>query len=1065
MPSIPVLPTLVSITGTDPSSTDAAVVHFTVTFSKPVSGVTADQFTLATTGNINGAGITDVSPVPGSNGASYTVTVSTGSGSGSLGLQLTGSNVHDSSGYYVGPFQSETQMSGPRFSLINMAAVGDVNGDGKQDLVYLRSNSTFSYFLDVRTNNGSGQFTSTTLSGASGLEGSIQLADVNGDGKLDVLMGNLFTGSLDVRLGNGNGTFAAVSNYATGATNASIRVVADINGDGKIDALVWNSGGMSLLPGNGDGTFGSPVATDLATVLISGDFNGDGKLDVVTNVSGVDSVRLGNGDGTFQAATATATGSLVARGDFNGDGRLDLALANSSESSISILLGNGDGTFGSPQSVVTPSPIWNLAAGDTDGDGKTDLLVVGTNSSLSTFSSRGDGTFGPVLILPLDNKASGITVADINGDGKSDVIVETSTSNGSTGENILLTAPQPITTVYAIDRASPPGVIIDPDVTPGSDGNNYINAAHFHGGTTTLTGNGNEGDTITVTNAGDNSIVGVATVGSDGKWSLGVSGLQDGQTYSYIATATDGGGHSVPGPAFTFKVDVSAPVLAITGIVNHTPTSSLIDIHGTVGLADTPATITVSFGATDYTVTSTDGTWHLDSKFPTSGLSYVTASLRDAAGNTGVSQAIPMLYGYTMSSGMTLTNAIVVAATYGGYPPSVAVGKGASLIAATVLRNGIEEDYGISTGSVVKSGGSQHVFGVDTTAAIIEAEGYQDIRNRGVATDTALFGSAYVYSGGTAVHTMVKAGALFSVASGGHATNTVVEFSGISQIAAGGDERDATIFGTQYLSGSSFNSIIGSAGVQYDFGMSSGALVQIGGAQHVYQGGTAIGTTVAAGGYQDVYQASVTDTVLDGDQQVLSDGHAEGTIIRAGGRQYVGAGGATTGTTIAGGFQYVDAGAADAAAIINGGWQYVAGSVTGATVTGRGQQDIVSGATSTNTHLDGGTEHVYSGGLAQNVDFDGSAGSTLVLDNPAGLTGTIANFGSDDYIDFRNTVISSVDVDSSNNLTVTTDGGQSYSWALLGQYAASSFVLASDGVGGTALSYVPQQQTLLAAAH
>ena len=92
----------------------------------------------------------------GSNSTSYTVTVNTGSGSGSLGLQLTGTNVHDSSGYYVGPFQSETQMSGPRFSIINTAAVGDINGDGKQDMVYIRTVSASAYFLDVRNNDGTG---------------------------------------------------------------------------------------------------------------------------------------------------------------------------------------------------------------------------------------------------------------------------------------------------------------------------------------------------------------------------------------------------------------------------------------------------------------------------------------------------------------------------------------------------------------------------------------------------------------------------------------------------------------------------------------------------------------------------------------------------------------------------------------------------------------------------------------------------------------------------------------------------------------------------------------------
>jgi len=70
-----------------------------------------------------------------------------------------------------------------------------------------------------------------------------------------------------------------------------------------------------------------------------------------------------------------------------------------------------------------------------------------------------------------------------------------------------------------------------------------------------------------------------------------------------------------------------------------------------------------------------------------------------------------------MANGITLTNAVVVAAPSVAIPPSVTVGRGANLIGATVLRNGIEEDYGISSGSVVRSGGAQHVFGVGTTAA------------------------------------------------------------------------------------------------------------------------------------------------------------------------------------------------------------------------------------------------------------------------------------------------------------------------------------------------------------
>ncbi|MET3995788.1 FG-GAP-like repeat-containing protein [Bradyrhizobium sp. 482_C4_N1_1] len=1049
MPLIPDLPTLVSITGTDPSSTDASVVHYTVTFSKPVSGVTVDQFTLATTGSINGAGITDITPVAGSNGASYTVTVNTGSGSGSLGLQLTGTNVHDSSGYYIGPFQSESQMAGPRFSIINTAAVGDVNGDGKQDMVYIRTVSASAYFLDVRTNDGTGQFKQTSLTGASELESSIRLGDVNGDGKLDVLMGNIFTGTLDVRLGNGDGTFAAATKYATGgSTGGNIRAFADFNGDGRADVIMSNNIGTSLLLGNGDGSFGSPIATNASNAFASGDFNGDGKIDLLVQDSSSSpvAVRLGNGDGTFQSPITAGTSSRTISGDFNGDGKLDLALGTNN--SIAILLGNGDGTFASPQTFLTPAPIWNLAAADFNGDGKTDLAVVASsNNTLSTFYSRGDGTFGPAVTLPLASGANGITVGDLNGDGKADVVVEWTTSNSSTGEDVFLTAPNSTTTQYTISRTPPALTIVDADVTPGADGNNYINAAHFHGGMTTLSGSGNAGDTVTVTNAGDNSVVGVTTVGSDGSWSLGVSGLQDGSTYSYAATATDSlGNHSNPGPAFTFTVDATAPVLAITSIENSDATPFSITVRGTLDLADATSALTLSFGPTDHAVTSAaDGTWRLDNLSPATGLSYVTARLRDAAGNTGVSQSIPLAFGYTLASGASLENAIVAAAS-SSFNPSLVV-RGTS-VGATVLRNGIEEDYGISTGSVVKNGGQQHVFGTGTTGAMIEAGGYQDIRAGGRATDTLLYGFGQVYANGTSAHTTIKAGGQQSVAAGGRDVNSTIDG------------------GTQYLSGTATGTTVGAGGNQYDYGTANGVLVASGGSQHVYQGGRAAGTTVAAGGYQDVYQGTVTDTVLDGDQQVLGNGHAAGTVINAGGRQYVGSGGATTGTTIAaGGFQYVDAGATDGSATINGGYQFVAGAATATTVSGGGEQDVGAGGNVSNAHLDGGSEHVYAGGLLQNVDFGGSDGAALVLDTPAGLTGSIANFGADDTIDFRNTVVSSVDVDGANNLTVTTDGGQSYSWALLAQYSASSFVLASDGNGGTVLNYTPPQQMLLAAAH
>ncbi|MET4092646.1 MULTISPECIES: FG-GAP-like repeat-containing protein [unclassified Bradyrhizobium] len=1180
MPVIPDLPTITSITATDPTQTDAGTVHYTVTFSKPVLGVTIDQFSLATSGSIGGAGITDVTPVAGSNLSSYTVTVNTGFGSGSVALQFTGSNVHDTNGYYVGPYQSESKLT---VNSPTSFAIGDVNGDGKLDVVMGTNFFVNPSYVSVALNDGTGHFSSASNTSSPGLLPLLALADLNGDGKLDIAQVTL-DGTVTVRLGNGNGTFGANTSYSAGSGVYQTPKVIDVTGDGVLDIVV----GSTVLPGNGNGTFGTAITTNLGVSSIAyGDFNGDGKLDLVTRNSTNLAIALsfGNGDGTFQAPSSpVGTATSVLTGDFNGDGKLDMAAVSSA--TISILLGNGDGTFTSSGTTLQAAgTIGSGAVADINGDGVADLVVVGTNNTLSTFFGHGDGTFGQVRISPLDKTAGQIGAGDLNGDGKADVLVGyqfgTNPFTQSSGTDILLTGSSSETgPAYTIVRTSPALTITDGDVTLGADGNNYINAAHFHGGATTLAGTGNAGDTISVTDAMTHAVVGTATVGQNGTWSLGVSGLQDGTTYSYVAAATDSHGNSSVGPAFTFTVDATAS-LGITGI-NLSADSSVSNPKVTLqGTTDVPAQVTVSIGGTDVIVSSATGSWQFNSQVVPYGLTTIVARFSDAAGNVGASPTYTLIRGnYTLVSSTQLANAVVVdsfftvdsnaaetgaivlsgageivrgtstgATIYNGGSQGLEYGTATGTLVqagatqlvsfqgtakdtvlygtqtvgntaihttiksgglqniyvngstygtviealgtqstagadhdatvfgtqyvtgssanATIGSGGNQYDYGTATGAMVQSGGSQHVYqGGSASGTTVAAGGYQDVY-QGTATNTVLAGNQQVLAGGQAAGTVINAGGRQYVGSGGATTNTTIAIGGFQYVDAGATDSGATIAGgRQYIVGSTTSATVGAGGVQYDYGTSIAVLVESGGIQHVYQGGSADGTTVAAGGYQDVSQGTVTNTVLDGEQQVLTDGHATGTTINAGGRQYVGSGGATTATTIeTGGFQYVDSGATDGSATISGGYQFVAGTATGATVSGGGEQDVGATGIAANSHLDGGSEHVYAGGLLQNVDFGGSNGATLVLDAPTGLSGAIANFGADDTIDFRNTVVSSVDVDSANNLTVTTDGGQSYSWALLAQYAASSFVLAADGNGGTMLSYVPPQQTLLAAAH
>jgi len=225
----------------------------------------------------------------------------------------------------------------------------------------------------------------------------VALGDVNGDGKLDLVTANEGSNTVTVLLGNGDGTFASAagSPVAVGSFPYSM-TVGDMNGDGKLDVATVNSGSnnVTVLLGNGDGTFmpaaGNPVVGANSVFAALGDLNGDGKLDLVTVNYGANSVTvlLGNGNGTFTAAagspvTVAFAPNSVAVGDVNGDGKLDLVVTNGDSNTLTVLLGNGDGTFtaasGSP--VPVGSGPHSVALGDIDGDGKLDLVVANSLSN------------------------------------------------------------------------------------------------------------------------------------------------------------------------------------------------------------------------------------------------------------------------------------------------------------------------------------------------------------------------------------------------------------------------------------------------------------------------------------------------------------------------------------------------------------------------------------------------------------------------------------------------------------------------------------------------------------
>lgn len=387
-------------------------------------------------------------------------------------------------------------------------ATADLNGDGRVDLV-VGNQCTGPDFcgspgsVAVLLNYGNGAFQAPVnyASGGSVLN-AVAIADVNGDGKPDLItanecdvLGNCEQGMIGVLLGNGDGTFQPAATFGSGGYRTQAVKVADVNGDGILDIVVANlcsavcnnvsppQGSISVFLGVGNGTFGAPTSFASGGYsplsLAAGDFNGDGKVDLVVpntcgvnvdvlncSTPGVAAVLLGNGDGTFETPVLYATGGLQASAvvlmDANEDNVLDLVVANcggggcqpggGAPGNVAVLLGNGDGTFRTA-AAYGAGGYYALFPADVNVDGHLDIVAAswacpktGTGC-VSYLRGNGDGSFQYVNGFDSGSRANAVAVADVNADSEPDLIVTHGYGNGvglPAGTVDVLLAPSPI---------------------------------------------------------------------------------------------------------------------------------------------------------------------------------------------------------------------------------------------------------------------------------------------------------------------------------------------------------------------------------------------------------------------------------------------------------------------------------------------------------------------------------------------------------------------------------------------------------------------------------------------
>ena len=311
-------------------------------------------------------------------------------------------------------------------------SMGDLDGDGDLDIVLAKGRHE-PYVDKVLLNDGKGHFVTSDLGPTADRTYTAALADLDGDGDLDVVISNDAPDKKLLYFNDGKGRFSVAGTWGVPEWSTRNAAIADLNGDGRPDVIAANRPGPSYVCLNdGRGRLLSPcipIPAESATTIVPADFDKDGHIDlaVPSRDGGQSRIHFNDGKAGFARTIGFGPPDAAARvgaaADFNGDGAIDLAVGDEAAASMTVYMNDGKGRltpgFHVADKQRTP---YAMTAADVNSDRRPDIVLGYTEGPHSVFVNDGSGKrFIEVTFGDKAGAAYGFAIGDIDGDRKPDI--------------------------------------------------------------------------------------------------------------------------------------------------------------------------------------------------------------------------------------------------------------------------------------------------------------------------------------------------------------------------------------------------------------------------------------------------------------------------------------------------------------------------------------------------------------------------------------------------------------------------------------------------------------------